>query len=411
MRGQPRNNPTVRLFLALPHSGSRVIHDQRTSLIEVMPMSLPKILFYTHGLVDGGAERLWACLASAFKYRGYDVIFAQDFEAQENRANLDASVPLTTLGANHFRAVRRLAQLLRDEKPDVALSAVGGSNLKLLAAIALARTKTRPILSYHGAREYTTGWLSYGAYLGLPIWSRWAPRTIAVSEGLRQQLRRRWHANDSRTVTILNPVFYPENAGVPTTDALRQREDIVLSVGRFVPEKDYQTLVRAFARLDRPNARLVILGKGPQFELIRNEIRKLGLEDRVDLPGYSNEPWHAYATAKCFVSSSSSEPFGNVVVEAMAHGLPVVATACAGPKEILRQGEFGRLVPIGDDVQLAAAIEATLAAPGDPEVNRRRAQDFSFKVRVPAYEAVIREVLAEASGPVRAASVAARRAP
>ncbi len=374
-------------------------------------MALPKILFYTHGLVDGGAERLWACLASAFKQRGYNVIFAQDFEAKENRANLDASVPLTTLGADHVSAVRRLAQLLRDEKPDVALSAVGGSNLKLLAAIALARAKTRPILSYHGEREYTSGWLSYGAYLGLPLWSRWAPRTIAVSEGLRQLLKTRWGANEKRTVAILNPVFFPEHADVPSVDALRKRENIVLSVGRFVPEKDYQTLVRAFARVNRPDARLVILGKGPQFELIRQETQRLGIEDHVSMPGYSDEPWAAYRDAKCFVSSSSSEPFGNVIVEAMAHGLPVVATACSGPKEILRQGEFGRLVPIGDDVQLAAAIEATLDDPGDPEARRRRAHDFSFNVRVPAYEAVIREVLAEASGPVSATPVAARRTP
>jgi glycosyltransferase involved in cell wall biosynthesis len=374
-------------------------------------MPLPKILFYTHGLVDGGAERLWACLASALKQRGYDVIFAQDFEAQENRANLDTSIRLTTLGASHFSATRRLAQLLREERPDVALSAVGGSNLKLLAAILLARVKTIPVISYHGEREYMTGWLSYAAYLGIPVWSRWAARSIAVSDGLRQMLIARWGANPDRTISILNPVFLPNQITVPTADELRHRDDVVLSVGRFVSEKDFGTLVRAFARVQSPNARLVILGKGPELDLIKTEINRLGLEDRVSLPGYSYEPWTAYGAAKCFVSSSSSEPFGNVIVEAMAHGLPVIATECGGPLEILRRGEFGRLVPIGDEVQMAAAIDATLADPGDPEVRRKRAHDFSFKVRVPAYEAVIRDVLAEANSVAAAASVTARRSP
>ena len=359
-------------------------------------MPLPKILFYTHGLVDGGAERLWACLASAFAKRGYDVIFVQDFEAEENRANIDASVRLVTLGRRHIPATWRLAKLLKQEKPAVALSAVGGSNLKLLLATGLGRSKTIPIMSFHGAREYTTGWLSYFSYLGLPLISRLATRTIAVSEGLRQKLINTWGASEKKTIAILNPVFFPESAEVPEAGALSSRDEIILSVGRFVVEKDFTTLIRAFAKLDRPNAKLVILGKGPEQQRMETEIARHGLQDRVIMPGYSNEPWKAYRLARVFVSSSSSEPFGNVVVEAMAYGLPVVATACIGPREILREGEFGRIVPIGDAEALAKAINETLVAPTDPARQRRRADDFSFNVRVPVYEALVREVMDEA---------------
>ena len=354
-----------------------------------------KLLFYTHGLVDGGAERLWACLATAFKQRGYDVIFVQDFEAEENRSNLAPEIPLVTLGSNHFRATWRLAEVLRRERPDIALTAVGGCNTKLLAAIRIAGVPTKALISYHGYNEWKAGWLSWFTYLTLPILSRLATRTIAVSEGLREELLRRWRANPDKTICIHNPVFFPASAPVPSADELAQRGDVILAVGRFVPEKDFRTLLRAFARVRNPNARLVILGKGPQRAMLEREVTRLGLGSRVSMPGYGPEPWKAYAEAKCFVLSSVSEPFGNVVVEAMAYGLPVVATACSGPLEILKHGTYGRIVSLQDELQLAQAIEDTLSDPGDPGERRRRADMFSFDVRVPAYEKLIEEALNE----------------
>lgn len=354
-----------------------------------------KLLFYTHGLVDGGAERLWSCLASAMKARGYDVVFVQDFEADENKANLDPAIPLVTLGRGHLQAIRKLAGILKSERPDVALSAVGGCNTKLLAAKMMTGSPVKTIITYHGAKEWRTGLASLATFLGLPVLSAMADRTIAVSGGLRETLIKRWGAEPAKTVTILNPVFFPADAPVPTREELAARAPVVLAVGRLVPEKGFATLVRAFARLNRPDARLVILGKGPEEGRLRDDIARLGLKDRVSLPGYSKEPWSHYAQARCFVLSSTCEPFGNVVVEAMAHGLPIVATACAGPQEILRFGEFGSIVAIGNEFQLANAMAAALGDPGDPEQRRRRAADFSFEQRVPAYEALVAEVLGE----------------
>ena len=352
-----------------------------------------KLLFYTHGLVDGGAERLWSCLASAMKARGYDVVFVQDFEADDNRANVHPSIPLYTLGRGHVRATKALAEILKSERPDVALSAVAGCNTKLLAAKAWSRVPVKTIISYHGFNEWQTGLASLVTYLGLPVLSRMSDRTVAVSEGLRNTLISRWHARAEKTVMIHNPVFFPADARVPAEAELKARPETFLAVGRFVHEKGFLTLIRAFARLNRPKAKLVILGKGPDQAKLEAEIAKLGLGDRVSLPGYSREPWPHYASAKCFVLSSNSEPFGNVVVEAMAYGLPVVATSCAGPQEILKHGEFGRIVAIDDEYQLASAMAQAADAPGDPAVRRSRADDFSFDVRVPAYEALIAELL------------------
>ncbi|MBX9926924.1 MAG: glycosyltransferase [Hyphomicrobiaceae bacterium] len=363
-----------------------------------------RVLFYTHGFVDGGAERLWAGLASAFHARGHAVAFATDFDATDNRAHLDAAIPVTILGDGHRAAIRRLARHLADTRPDVALSAVGGSNVKLLLALDLARVitraggkpalRTRAIISYHGFDEWRTGTLSRAAYSVLPLWSRRAARTIAVSNGLRDALITRWRADASRTITLHNPVQFPATAPVPTAAELSQRPPIILAAGRLVPDKDHLTLIRAFARVTHPGARLVILGKGPEQSTLEAEIARLGLSNRIELAGFAANPWRHYETARCFVSSSKSESFGNVLVEALAHGLPVVSTACTGPLEILDHGAHGELVPVGDVAALATAIDAALAEPAklSPAKRRQRADAFSFDARLPAYLDLVDQV-------------------
>ena len=363
-------------------------------------MALPKLLFYTHGLVDGGAERLWSCLASAFKQRGYDVTFAVDFDAPDNAANLDPAIPVTVLGRNHALATKRLAEMLRAEKPDVALSAVGAANLKLMTALGLARSTARSIITFHGSVEPSSGLLAYLSYRGLPVLSRRAGRTVAVSEGLGAELVTKWRSDPGRTSVIINPVYFPKTAPVPSHEELGSRPDVILAAGRMSPEKDFVTLIQAFAHLNRPGAELIILGKGPDRAKIEAEVRRLGLEKTVSMPGYCTEPWLHYQRAKCLVSSSKSELFGNTIVEAMAYGLPVVATACVGPQEIIRNSAHGSLVPIANPIALAKAMGEALDNPGDPQARRARADQFSFEARVPAYEALITDVLA-GQGPQR----------
>ncbi len=358
-------------------------------------MPLPKLLFYTHALVDGGAERLWSCLATAFKHRGYEVLFAVDYDAKENAANLDSSIPLTVLGRNHAKSVAQLIKLLSSTRPDVVLSAVGGSNIKMMTALAASRSSAGSILTYHGSVEPGSGWMAYFSFKSLPVLSRRASRIVAVSEGLGQTLIQNWRAKASQVDVILNPVYFPDTAPVPSRSELAARDDVVLAVGRMSPEKDFTTLIRAFAKVRRQTAKLVILGKGPEREKLENEVLRLGLQDRVAMPGYSVEPWSYYAAAKCLVSPSQSELFGNAIVEAMAFGLPVVATACVGPKEIICSSAHGTIIPIGDSDAMARAIEATLDDPGDPVPRRARADEFSFAARVPIYETLILDILAE----------------
>lgn len=352
-----------------------------------------KLLFYVPSLGDGGGERLWAALATAFFQAGHQVIVAQDFDAEESRHILDPHIPVHTLGRSHVSSVRALTKLLQQSRPAVALSAIAGSNLKLLCARYLSGSGTAIVQSFHGHNEWRTGWLSYLTARALPITSRLAMRTIAVSEPLRDELIAAWRSAASTTITVPNPVLLPDRIDVPTAQQVAQRPPVVLAIGRLSKDKDFLTLVKAFAALDRSDTRLVIVGKGPQEDALRALINDLGISEQVYFEGYVSEPWPYYQKAKCLALSSPSEAFGNVIVEALAFGIPVVAADTGGPQQILTHPEFGTRVPPGDVLAMANALEKYLDAPGDPGPRSRHASGYALANRIQVYETLIEEIL------------------
>jgi glycosyltransferase involved in cell wall biosynthesis len=162
---------------------------------------------------------------------------------------------------------------------------------------------------------------------------------------------------------------------------------VVLSVGRLVWEKDHTFLLRSFSTLlKRRPARLLLFGKGPlrkELETLRDE---LGLAGACELAGYCSNPYAAMARADLLVLSSRSEGSPNVLPESLACGCPVVATDCpSGPREILADGEYGLLSPVGDAEALAAAMDQALAMPWDRDALRRRAGDYSSDASAEQY--------------------------
>ncbi|TBW39765.1 glycosyltransferase [Siculibacillus lacustris] len=357
-------------------------------------MGKRRLLFYTPSLSGGGAERVWAVIASALARRGHDVTFAVDFQSDDNAEYLDRAVPRVVLARSHRRSLSELTRLVRRERFDVIFPAVGACDLKALAAAALAGRHTAVVLSYHGYYENETGRLSRAKFRLTALLTRLAARAVCVSDGLRRDVVERWGGDPKRCVRIYNPIHAEAPRPIPTMADLAARPDTILAVGRLIPIKGFDRLLRAFARLDRPQARLVILGQGEEHDRLLALAAELGVADRFELPGYVTRPWTWYAAAKCLALSSRFEAFGNVVVEALAAGLPVVATACDGPREILADPRHGTLVPIDDVAAMAAALEATLAAPGDPLPRIARAHDFSVAVAADAYETLIDEVVA-----------------
>jgi len=166
---------------------------------------------------------------------------------------------------------------------------------------------------------------------------------------------------------------------------------VILGAGRLTPQKDFVTLIRAFARVRAQHpARLVILGDGKQRGEILGLAHRLGIAADLDLPGFVDNPFAWMSRSAVFVLSSVWEGFPGVLIEAMTCGCPVVSTDCpSGPVEIVDGGRYGRLVPVGDDEAMAAAILASLRDPGSPEMLRARAAEFSVDQAIDRYLEVL----------------------
>ena len=374
----------------------------RTGLASAAPdeMRMPRrrhIAIYVPALIGGGAERVAALLASALSAAGHHVTLVVDFEAPHNERFVDASVERVTLAGAHAGDVLRLADFLKERRPEIALAIGSATNIKLVAAHMIAnltaRTSTRIVLSYHGPSSHGSGRLGWAGYLLASLLTRYASRTICVSDDLVRHLMRDWRGARERMYRIYNPIAVDRAKPVADEKALAARPPIVIAIGRLVAQKDYATLIEAMALLPRTDVRLAIYGEGPELPALKLLVERLGVADRIDWCGYVSDPWNAYAAARCFVLSSQNEAFGNVVVEALASGLPVVSTACGGPTEILDGGRFGTLVPIGDSVALSAAIARALDQPGDPGPRLARAHDFTAPTITAHYVTLFEEIL------------------
>ena len=357
-----------------------------------MPTSKRKVLFYTHALTGGGAERVWAMLASGFARRGFRVVLAVDFMAVENLGFVDPAVEIVVLAGNHLMTTWRLSALMRKLSPDVSMSAISSSNIKHFIASLLAWRLNRAVQTYHGYAESEPQLLSRIGYALTPLTTRLFARTIAVSDGLRAYIVGHWRASPSRTQRIYNPVELRTD-NLPGTEAeLMARPPIAIASGRLVDYKNFPLLVEAFALVRTPGARLTIMGEGPHRQRIGEAIRAHHLQDRVTLSGYVADPWPAYDSARCFVMASRSESFGLVVAEAMSRGLAIVSTDCEGPREILDHGQFGTIVASNDPAALARAIEAALETPGEPATRIARAAEYNLDKAVDAYSAMIDDI-------------------
>jgi glycosyltransferase involved in cell wall biosynthesis len=351
-----------------------------------------RIVFHSASLRGGGAERVFVLMANELAARGHDVtLFTWNAEGP-NAALLSPRVKLLDLGLTihgesygkpaTLRGLWRSIQVLRRLNPNVVFSAPEFANLIIALALLLSRSRAKFFPSFHAAKSLP----SSGIGARLAIWlsklvaSR-ATSAVAVSQGIGRDLAERGFP-PSRIVVINNPLppVTQKAATYPWQDELAAMGDgpVLAAVGRLVPVKDHKTLFEACAMLDinRP-WRLAIFGEGPLEAELKAYAAKLGIGDRVLFAGYVDDPMACYAAADLVVLSSLSEGFGNVLIEAMASGVPVVSTdAPHGPREILADGRFGPLVPVGDAKALAAAIANMLEHPTPAKLLKERAADF-----------------------------------
>jgi glycosyltransferase involved in cell wall biosynthesis len=197
----------------------------------------------------------------------------------------------------------------------------------------------------------------------LRVCFRRADAVIAVSQGVADEVRELMRLPEGRVKVIYNPIVTPEmkrrhppcrrRAGQPPT---------VIAIGRLTPQKDFSTLIRAFAIVRREReAKLLILGQGEEHDVLQSLVASYGIQDDVEMIGFKADPFPYLFSAAAFVLSSRWEGLPGVLIEALFSGVPVVATDCpSGPREILNDGEYGRLVPVGDPNALADGITDAL---------------------------------------------------
>ncbi len=170
---------------------------------------------------------------------------------------------------------------------------------------------------------------------------------------------------------VYNPVVTPDLLNKAREDAghawlKRGQPPVILGAGRLTEQKDFETLLNAFAILrKKTEARLIILGEGEKRPDLETVIRRLGIEEDVDLHGYVENPYSFMRQSRVFVLSSKWEGSPSVVIAALACGCPVISTDCpGGVREILADGAYGDLVPVGDAAAMAEAMEKVLASGG-----------------------------------------------
>jgi glycosyltransferase involved in cell wall biosynthesis len=285
------------------------------------------------------------------------------------------------------QAPLRLARYMRERRPDALLAAMWPLTGIAGLAARLSGYRGRLVASEHTDFRRTT-WIKGYERRALRHFGRsiYAPchSIVAVSEGVADSLGAVAGLARGRIEVIHNPVRPMPPAAM--TDEDRRALDgwltgdmRLIAVGTLKPQKGYDVLLRAFADLrHRRDGRLLILGEGPLRRDLEALARELGVTDSLWMPGFCPNTATFLQHAHVFVLSSNWEGFPNVIVEALAAGVPVVSTDCpSGPTEILASGEYGRLVSVGDPEAMAQAVEATRDSPPDPTPLTARAQDFA----------------------------------
>lgn len=367
-----------------------------------------RALFVINSLAGGGAERVFTTLVHALNGpdRGMDITVALLDDEAEEAYSLPPGIPVERLdtGGGLLRSVTQLRRLVGRLRPDVTVSFLSRANVA--AVVAMRRTGGPAVIS---ERVNTTAHLKSGRFgflSRLLIRSTYpsARKIIAVSEGVALTLENDFAVERERICVIYNPVDIDRIRALSAMEPeIEVTGDDFVTMGRLVANKNTAMAIRALAASEC-KGRLIVLGEGPLREELSNLAASLGVADRVRLAGFVANPYAVLARAGCYLLTSNAEGFPNAMLEAMASGLPVIATDCpSGPAEILQvslEGEsggcaFGRggaLVAMDD----AAAMARCMDRLADPDASARcvaeglaRVDAFSVSRAVAAFRDTI----------------------
>jgi glycosyltransferase involved in cell wall biosynthesis len=347
---------------------------------------------------DGGVERVTVNLLAGLLERGCRIDLLLSGARGPYLGWIPGDVRVIKLPSDHMRLnPLALARYLRRSAPTALLAVKHRSVVTAVWARALSGASTRLVGCIHTnvlAAIRGKGRLREAAWrLSMRTHYRRTDAMVAVSGGVADALAGMSGLPRERIAVIPNPVVSPrlhELAKAPAPHPWLEADagcPVVVGVGRLTAQKDFDTLIRAFARLRAARrCRLLILGRGDLLGSLQELARREGVADDVAFPGFVDNPYAYLARARLFVLSSRWEGSPLVLTEALALGVPAVATDCpSGPREILQAGRHGPLVPVGDVGRLAAAMETTLASPPEAQRLRDAVADYTVEASARRY--------------------------
>jgi glycosyltransferase involved in cell wall biosynthesis len=366
-------------------------------------------------LTFGGAEKVVITLANGLAEKGHKVDLVLIKREGQLLHTVSDKVRLIPLGSKKtFLSVWKLRHYLKENRPDVLLSGLDNANIVSSLTMRTLKIKTKHIIALHTNLKQSYLRPRTKLHHFYPAMMRklfpHADHFVAVSKCVAKQSGNFLGLNNDRIEVIYNPVInskIKEKAleAVDNTWLNDPRYFTMVAAGRIFEAKDYPTMLRGFAKVlqEAPHARLIILGDGKQT--IRREmegiISKEKMGHAVELCGFVHNPYAYINKASLFVLSSKWEGFGNVLVEALYLGKPVISTACeCGPEEILQKGKFGSLVPVGKPDELAKAMidEIKVKSFSDKEALSLHLKQMEDEYVVSKYEEFLQQRVEETKG-------------
>ena len=369
------------------------------------PHSSLRIMMFLHSFEPGGVERVALKLAGGWRQLGCEVMIAMGRRGGALEREVPEHVRLLYARPNFLAApieslwlVPHLVAMVRKHRPDVLFCA--GNTYTIVAVLVrlilgsdcppivckVSNSFLRPDLS-RVSRWFYQRWVR--------LQTRFIDQFVGMIEAMRPEIAEITGQPADRIAIVADPALFVLPGRSLHTE-LYADGGFLLAIGRLVPQKNLGLLLRAFALIGG-DARLVILGDGPERARLERMATTLGIADRVEFLGHVPDPTPWLRKAALLVLSSDYEGVPAVIIEAMASGIPVVSTLCSrGIGELLDHGRLGRIVPRGDSVALAAAIESSLASPPDPKAMRLQASRFTLSGSARGYAAILAAASADA---------------
>jgi glycosyltransferase involved in cell wall biosynthesis len=358
---------------------------------------------YIHDLSFGGVERQSLAMAKELREHGIDVTLVVHQLRGELMPFLPEGVPVVNLNsARTLQDIAGLRNYLRTEHPDVFMANVDHNNIAAALANMLTRTPTKLVICQHNpltaGYHATVNWKHRVVPWFYRALEPSIDHAVAVSNGIADELIN-LGLPPSKVSTIFNAVIgedFEARANMPVDHRWLVNKDrpVFVTAGRLVEMKDHRTLLRAFAiHLERRPSRLIVMGAGPMLAELQTLANTLGITEHVAFEGFVANPLPFMSAADAFVLSSRAEGFGNVLVEALGCGTPVISTDCPhGPSDILANGQFGILVPPQDPKAMADAFSRLLddRQHWSRERLRDRANTFTYSACVEQYAKLFR---------------------